>query len=79
VREGVEYHCVLENPPDVGVQDYMGFVFGTVDATKHVNGGCRSLRADGLEWRCYLGEEAVRQEIIGASFLGEEVLGPGRG
>jgi hypothetical protein len=27
--------------------------------------GCRSLRSDGRHWRCYLGEEAVRQRIVG--------------
>ena len=43
----------------------------TVDATKHVNGGCRSLNSAGTEWHCYIGEEAVRQEIIGPGFLGE--------
>ena len=42
-----------------------GTVESTVDATKHVNGGCRSLRSDGLEWECYLGQTAVDQQIIG--------------
>jgi hypothetical protein len=51
----------------------------TVDATKHVNGGCRSLRTDGLEWQCYLGRAAVDEKIIGAGFLGEYAPSPGQG
>ena len=51
----------------------------TVDATKHVNGGCRSLASDGMTWQCYLGEEAVQQQIVGESFLGEYAPSPGHG
>jgi hypothetical protein len=50
-----------------------------VDDTKHVNGGCRSLRADGRVWRCYIGQAAVEQKIISAGFLGEYAPAPGVG
>ena len=70
VRQGVEYHCVLARPPAPEVGDFRGTVYETVDATKHVNGGCRSLRSDGLAWECYLGEAAVDQKIISQGFLG---------
>lgn len=79
VREGVEYHCTLARPPAPEVSDWTGTVEPTVDATEHVNGGCRSLDAAGTEWQCYLGAEAVRQRIIGADFLGEPASGPGAG
>ncbi len=79
VRDGVEYRCTLARPPAPEVQDWTGTVEPTVDATKHVNGGCRAVDAAGMEWRCYLGQEAVRQQIIGAGFLGEYSAGPGRG
>jgi hypothetical protein len=79
VEENVEYHCVLTHPPAPEVSDWLGTVEPTVDATSHVNGGCRSLTSDGLEWRCYLGEAAVEQEIIGGGFLGELSSGPGVG
>ena len=79
VKSGVEYHCVLARPPAPEVSDWKGTVEPTVDATKHVNGGCRSLRSDGLEWQCYLGQEAVDQQIIGQSFLGEYAPTPGVG
>jgi hypothetical protein len=80
VRENVEYRCTISgafNDPEIS--DLKGTVEPTVDKTKHVNGGCRSLRSDGREWRCYIGEEAVRQQIIGPDFLGEYAPSPGVG
>jgi hypothetical protein len=79
VVPNVEYHCVLDGPPFPEVQDFKGVVEPTVDPAKRVNGGCRGLTSDGLVWQCYLGEEAVRQEIVSADFLGERVSGPGHG
>jgi hypothetical protein len=79
VHEGIEYRCVLARPPAPEVEDWKGTVEPTVDATKHVNGGCRSLTSEGTEWQCYIGEEAVRQQIIGPDFLGEYAPGPGVG
>jgi hypothetical protein len=78
-RADVQFHCTLAHAPAPEVSDWKGTVEPTVDSTQHVNGGCRSLRSDGREWRCYLGQEAVRQQIIGAGFLGERVSGPGQG
>ena len=79
VKDNVEFHCVLERAPAPEVSDWKGTVEPTVDATKHVNGGCRSLRSDGLEWECYVGRAAVEQRIIGAGFLGEYAPNPGVG
>ena len=79
VRQDVEFHCVLTRPPAPEVSDWKGTVEPTVDATKHVNGGCRSLTSDGREWRCYLGQAAVNQQIIGPDFLGEYAPSPGVG
>ena len=79
VTEGVEYHCVLANEPDDAIADWKGTVMPTVDASKHVNGGCRSLRSDGQEWQCYIGQTAVDQQIIGQQFLGEYAPTPGVG
>ena len=80
VRDGVEYHCTVEgklNDPEIA--DMKGTVEPTVDRTRHVNGGCRSLRSDGSEWQCYIGRAAVDQQIIGAGFLGEYAPSPGVG
>ena len=79
VRENVEFDCTLARAPRPEVSDWKGTVEPTVDDTKHVNGGCRSLQSDGRHWRCYLGQEAVRQKIIGAGFLGEYAPSPGVG
>jgi hypothetical protein len=79
VVQDVEYHCVLAHPPAPEVSDWKGTVEPTVDATKHVNGGCRSLAPDGREWECYIGQAAIDQQIIGPDFLGEYAPSPGVG
>jgi hypothetical protein len=79
VEQDVEYHCVLAHAPAPEVSDWKGTVEPTVDATKHVNGGCRSLASDGREWECYIGQAAVDQQIIGEGFLGEFAPSPGVG
>jgi hypothetical protein len=79
VAERIEYHCVLAKAPAPEVSDWRGTVEPTVDASKHVNGGCRSLNSAGTEWECYLGQAAVDQKIIGAGFLGQFAPSPGVG
>jgi hypothetical protein len=79
VEQDVEYHCTLSRPPAPEVSDWKGTVEPTVDATKHVNGGCRALRSDGLEWECYLGRAAVDQQIVSKGFLGQYAPEPGHG
>jgi hypothetical protein len=83
VTQGVEYHCTLASlPSNQGGPEpgqWLGTVEPTVDQTKHVNGGCRSLNDAGTEWDCYLGEAAVHQNIIGQSFLGQSSPTPGVG
>jgi hypothetical protein len=79
VKPAVEYHCTIAGDFKAEVTDLKGTVEPTVDASKHVNGGCRSLRSDGREWQCYIGQEAVRQQIIGRDFLGEYAPAPGVG
>ena len=80
VREGVEYHCVLTRlPAEPEVADLKGTVEPTVDRTRHVNGGCRSLTSDGRAWQCYIGRSAVDERIVSAGFLGEYMPSPGVG
>jgi hypothetical protein len=81
MRDQVEYDCTLERAPvgEIAAGEFMGTVEPTVDATRHVSGGCRSLDQAGTHWRCYIGREAVRQQIIGADFLGASAPSPGRG
>jgi hypothetical protein len=72
--------CSLDKPPTgmtFYAQDgkrltdaFLGVKTATVDENRHVDGGCVATSADGRRWHCYLGEEAVRQDIISADFLG---------
>jgi hypothetical protein len=74
----VSFRCTLASPPAPEVTDFTG--------TKEVlaidgvaAGGCIGLDAVGMTWDCYVGQDAVDQEIISQDFLGEPILGPGRG
>jgi hypothetical protein len=79
VSAGVEYHCTLASAPAAGQGIAAGTVEPTVDATKHVNGGCRAIDAAATSWECYIGQAAVTQNIIGAGFLGQYAPSPGVG
>lgn len=81
VRDQVEYRCTLSRAPrgEIAPGRFKGTVEPTVDAHGTVNGGCRSLSADGRTWACYLGRAAVDQQIIGPDFLGSHSAGPGVG
>jgi hypothetical protein len=79
VEQDVEFHCLLARAPAPEVSDWKGTVEPSVDAGKHVNGGCRSLASDGREWQCYIGQAAVDQKIIGQALLGEFAPAPGVG
>jgi hypothetical protein len=56
---------------------FKGTVEPTVDATHHINGGCRAITASGSQWDCYIGREAIKQKVV--SGLGAYVSGPGVG
>ena len=63
----------------IAARQFRGVVEPTVDVTHHVDGGCRAINANGSQWECYIGATAVRQRIIGQTFLGQYVSGPGVG
>jgi hypothetical protein len=81
VRAGVEFDCVLGKVPhgELKPGEWKGTVEPTVDDSKRVSGGCRSLNGAGTHWRCYVGQAAVRQAIIGEDLLGQPSSGPGAG
>jgi len=85
VTKDIEFHCVLAKAPAIEVTDaqgnpmWKGTVEPSVDASKHVNGGCRGLTNDGREWECYIGQAAVDQQIIGQQLLGAYAPTPGVG
>jgi hypothetical protein len=74
------FRCVLETAPtELTFSDgasYRGVKMESVDATKHVDGGCVAISDDGRAWDCYLGQEAVRRGIIDSGYLGQFVPVP---
>lgn len=72
------FRCTLSSAPAPEISDFRG--------TKEVlaidgvaAGGCIGLDESGMTWDCYIGQDAVDHEIISQDFLGEPILGPGRG
>ena len=76
--DGVSFRCTLYNPPAPEVTDFTG-VKEVLAIDGVAAGGCVGLDSAGMTWDCYIGQDAVDQEIISQDFLGEPVLGPGRG
>jgi len=87
VREGLEYDCALDQPPNgevppgsgrfvIKAGDWLGVVEPTADETGHVNGGCRSQNAQGTRWLCFLGKESVRQDILAPAALSQYLPSP---
>ena len=76
-----QFHCVLKSAPTVEYLEgsYVGSKMLTVDATKHIDGGCIARSADGLDWDCYLGEAAVDHGILVRDLLGQYQPGPSHG
>ena len=58
---------------------FLGMKVETVDSTRHVDGGCVSISADGRIWNCFLGQSAVDHGIIGSGFLGDYLPEPATG
>jgi hypothetical protein len=75
------FACSLATAPDgtdaAAIGDYTGTKEVLVVGGK-VAGGCIGLDAAGMTWTCYVGQDAVDQEIISQDFLGEPA-GPGQG
>jgi hypothetical protein len=71
LRRNVEYDCLLSSPPQTVSVQGRGYVVDVVDATDHVNGGCRAENPSGTRWRCFLGEAAVRHKLIARQTLGD--------
>jgi hypothetical protein len=75
------FQCLLGSAPSVEYVDgsYLGTKMPSVDASKHIDGGCVATTADGLAWDCYLGQAAVAHGILDASLLGQYEPTPSHG
>ena len=87
--DDISFSCTLDKPPTeitfygpdghLLPNAYLGVKAETVNSSRHVDGGCVATSADGRAWHCYLGEEAVRQRIIGQDYLGTYLPQPPTG
>jgi hypothetical protein len=75
------FHCVLKSAPTVESigGSYRGAKMLTVDAARHIDGGCVGKSDDGLDWDCYLGQAAVDHGILASDLLGQYQPGPSHG
>ena len=69
--------AVAADAAGISAGHFKGTLEPTIDATHHVNGGCRAVNADGTVWDCYLGQAAVKHKIVPG--IGAYVPGPGVG
>jgi hypothetical protein len=77
-RDGVTYHCTLANPPAPESSDFTGSK-ELIAIDGKIAGGCIGQDRAGMTWDCYVGEEAVRMQILVEDLLGQPELEPGRG
>ena len=76
--DGVTYHCTLANPPAPESTDFRGSK-ELIAIDQKIAGGCIGQDEAGLAWDCYIGQEAVKHEILVEDLLGEPAVEPGRG
>ncbi len=76
--DGRSYHCTLATTPAPVTSDFRG-VKELLAIDGKIAGGCIGLDQAGLAWDCYIGQDAVDQEILVKDLLGQPELAPGRG
>src|SRR4029078_2821179 len=76
--DGVTYHCTLARAPDPEISDFQGSK-QLIAIDQKIAGGCIGQDHAGMTWDCYIGEEAVRMEILTEDLLGQPELESGRG
>jgi len=76
--DGVTYHCTLASAPAPEISDFQGSK-QLIAIDQKIAGGCIGQDHAGMTWDCYIGEEAVRMEILTEDLLGQPELEPGRG
>jgi hypothetical protein len=77
-EDGITYACTLASlPTEEVVADHRAKRLVTID--DRIAGGCIGRDREGRRWDHYLGDEAVKREILVADLLGEYAPEPGRG
>ena len=77
--DGVVFSCTLDKSPRDEIGDFTGTKESFNDEKNRIAGGCIGLDKAGLHWRCYAGERAVTEEIIGPDLLGQQLNSPAGG
>ena len=77
--DGVTYTCTLASLPTEETSDDWTNAKEVLTVDEHIAGGCIGRDPEGRHWDCYLGEEAVRRQILDRDLLGAYAPVPGRG
>ena len=77
-NDGVTYHCTLATAPAPEISDFLGSK-QLIAIDQKIAGGCIGQDHAGMTWDCYVGEEAVRMEILVEDLLGQPEREPSRG
>jgi hypothetical protein len=78
-EDGITYACTLASLPTEEILDDHRGAKELVTIDDRIAGGCIGRDREGRRWDCYLGDEAVKREILVADLLGEYAPVPGRG
>jgi hypothetical protein len=76
--DGSTYHCALASAPAPEVTNFTG-TKELVAIDGKIAGGCIGQDAAGMHWSCYIGQDAVRHDILVQDLLGQPEPQPGRG
>lgn len=77
--DGVTYACTLASLP---TQEYIADHTGAkmpITIDRRIAGGCIGQDREGRHWNCYLGEEAVKHDIVARDMLGQYAPSPSHG
>jgi len=76
--DGSTYHCTLATAPAPESSDFAGSK-ELVAVDGKIAGGCIGQDVAGMHWDCYMGQDAVRHEILVQDLLGQPEPEPGKG
>jgi hypothetical protein len=74
----ITYHCTLASPPKPEAPDFRGSK-QLLGIDKKIAGGCVGQDDAGLNWDCWIGNDAVKHQILAQDLLGQPLLEPSRG